>query len=57
MLTTVMFIDLVWMVALIYRAFALCCNVRGVRAIATFIIGLIVVEVLSEVYLSLLRQL
>jgi hypothetical protein len=52
-----MFIDLVWMVALIYRAFALCCNVRGVRAVATFIIGPIVVEVLSEVDLSLLRQL
>jgi len=39
---------IVWMVALMYRSYALCCNLRGARAAATFVIGLLVAEVLSK---------
>ncbi len=39
----------VWMVALMYRAYSLCCNVRGGRAISSFIIALVAAEVISKV--------
>lgn len=38
----------VWMVALMYRAYAVSCNIRGAKAIATFIMSLIGAEVLSK---------
>ena len=38
----------VWMVALMYRAYAVSCNIRGAKAIATFIVSLISAEVLSK---------
>jgi len=38
----------VWMVALMYRAYAVSCNIKGVRAIITFIVSLIGAEVLSK---------
>ena len=38
----------VWMVALMYRAYAVSCNIRGAKAIATFIVSLIGAEVLSK---------
>lgn len=38
-----------WMVLLMYRGFAVSCNVRGGRAIASFIVTLIIAEVASKV--------
>ena len=38
----------VWMVALMYRAYAVSCNIKGAKAIATFIVSLIGAEVLSK---------
>jgi len=38
----------VWMVALMYRAYAVSCNIKGARAIVTFIVSLIGAEVLSK---------
>jgi hypothetical protein len=45
----VVLVALVWMVALMYRAFAVSCNVRGGRAIAVFIAALILAEAASKV--------
>ena len=46
---------LIWMVALMYRAYAVSCNIKGTGAVITFIISLIGAEVLSKVaILSLL---
>jgi hypothetical protein len=39
---------LAWMIALMYRAYAYTCNLKGARAIASFIVVLIVAEVLSK---------
>jgi hypothetical protein len=44
----------VWMVALMYRAYAVSCNIKGVRAIVTFIVSLIGAEVLSKLSILLL---
>lgn len=38
----------IWMVALMYRAYALSCNIKGPKAIITFIVSLIGAEVLSK---------
>ena len=38
----------IWMIALMYRAYAVSCNIKGARAIITFIIGLLSAEVLSK---------
>ncbi len=38
----------VWMVALMYRAYAVSCNIKGARAVVTFTISLIGAEVLSK---------
>ncbi|HUW18825.1 MAG TPA: hypothetical protein VMW16_05945 [Sedimentisphaerales bacterium] len=38
----------VWMVALMYRAYCLSCNIKGTKAIITFILSLIGAEVLSR---------
>ena len=40
---------MVWMVLLMYRGFAVSCNVSGGKAIASFIAALILAEVLSKV--------
>ena len=46
----------VWMVALMYRAYAVSCNIKGAKAIITFIVSLIGAEVLSKaVILRLLK--
>jgi len=47
----------VWMVALMYRAYTVSCNIRGTRAIVTFIVGLIGAEVLSKLSILLLLRL
>jgi len=39
----------IWMVALMYQSFSISCNVRGAKAIITFIGGLFVAEVLSKI--------
>ncbi|MDI6783991.1 MAG: hypothetical protein QME64_07855 [bacterium] len=49
----VILIMLVWMVALMYRAFAVSFNVSGGKAIVSFIIGLIIAEVLSKIAIIL----
>ena len=40
---------LVWMVALMYRAFSVSCNVRGGKAIGVFIAALVLAEAISKV--------
>ncbi len=39
---------LIWMVALMYRAYTLCCNVKGSAAIISFIVALIIAEIVSK---------
>ena len=38
----------VWMVALMYRAYCVSCNIKGAKAIITFVVSLIGAEVLSK---------
>jgi len=40
---------IIWMVALMYKAYAVSCNVKGAKAIITFIISLILAEIVSKV--------
>jgi hypothetical protein len=42
------------MVALMYRAYAYSCNLKGARAIASFIVVLIVAEFLSKIGVGML---
>ena len=44
----VMLFAQVLMVVLMYRAYSLCCNLKGLRAAITFIIGLVVAELISK---------
>jgi len=37
----------IWMVALMYRAYAVSCNIKGARAVVTFIVSVILAEALS----------
>jgi hypothetical protein len=49
---------IIWMVALMYRAYSVSCNIKGLKAIVTFIIGLIGAEVISKIaILALFRTL
>jgi hypothetical protein len=43
---------LVWLIALMYRAFAVSCNLRGGKAVALFIAGLMSAEIVSKLVLS-----
>jgi len=43
----------VWMVALMYRSYCVCCNLKGGRAVGTFIGGLLAAEVIAKVALWL----
>ncbi len=47
--TMLMLACTVWMVALMWKSFSYCCNVRGGKAVASFVIGLLIAEVLSKV--------
>lgn len=47
---------LVWMVVLMYRAYAVSCNLRGAIPIVTFIISLIGAEIMVKMALSLLMS-
>jgi hypothetical protein len=51
MVVTAMFPLLCWMVALMYRAFSISCNVKGARAVITFVISLLVAEIVSKLVL------
>jgi hypothetical protein len=44
----------VWTVALMYRAYAVSCNIKGAKAVVTFIVSLIGAEVLSKFVILLL---
>jgi hypothetical protein len=46
----------VWMVALMYRAYAVSCNIKGPKAIITFIVSIIGAEALSSFGILLLLQ-
>jgi hypothetical protein len=39
----------VWIVVLMYRAYAVSCNVKGGKAVGSFIVALIVAEILSKI--------
>jgi uncharacterized protein (DUF697 family) len=39
---------LVWMIVLMYKAYSVSCNVRGPKAILSFIAALILAEILSK---------
>jgi hypothetical protein len=45
----VLILCLIWIVRLMYKSFSVSCNVRGGKAIGTFIGGLIIAEVLSKI--------
>lgn len=47
---------IIWMVALMYRAYTVSCNIKGPKAIVTFIISLIGAEVLSKAAILLLAH-
>lgn len=47
----------VWMVALMWRSFSHCCNVRGGKAVGTFVITLLLAEALSKVLIGQLFRL
>jgi len=47
---------IIWMVALMYRAYTVSCNIKGPKAIITFIISLIGAEVLSKTAILLLAH-
>jgi hypothetical protein len=40
---------IIWMVTLMYKAYAVSCNVKGAKAIGTFVVSLILAEVVSKV--------
>lgn len=40
---------IIWMVALMYKAYAVCCNVKGAKAVVTFTVSLILAEIVSKV--------
>ena len=47
---------IVWMVALMYRAFAVSCNVRGGKAIVIFLIMLVAAEFISRMFFTTLLR-
>lgn len=45
----VVLLMIIWMVALMYRAYSVSCNIKGGKAIASFIVALVVAETLSKI--------
>lgn len=39
---------MIWMISLLYHAFAISCNMKGAKAIWSFIVALILAELLSK---------
>jgi len=52
MVALVMLLALVLMVALMYRSFSLCSNIKGGKAAAAFIIGLVIAEIVSKIAIA-----
>jgi len=50
MLVTI--VAFVWTVALMYQSYRVCCNVRGVAAVVSFVAGLLIAQVVSAVALQ-----
>jgi hypothetical protein len=48
---------IIWMVALMWRAFAVSCNAKGPKAIIVFIIAIVISEIISKVLLFQLGRL
>jgi hypothetical protein len=46
-----MLLCIVWMVALMYQAYSLCCNVRGAKGAGSFVLALLAAEAISKVAL------
>ncbi len=40
---------IIWMVALMYKAYTVSCNLKGAKAVVTFIISLILAEIVSKI--------
>ncbi len=40
---------IIWMVALMYKAYSVSCNLKGAKAVVTFIISLVLAEIVSKV--------
>ena len=49
----VIVLTLIWMVILMYKAYAVSCNLKGTKAIGSFIAGLIIAEVASKLLLGI----
>lgn len=47
----VILVMLVWMVAMMYRAYAVSCNLKGAKAIISFIVALLIAEAVSKLAL------
>jgi hypothetical protein len=45
---------IIWMVALMYKAYAVSCNLKGAKAVVTFIVSLILAEIVSKVLILVL---
>lgn len=41
----------IWMIALFFNAYKISCNMKGAKAVWTFIIGLIIAEIISKIVL------
>lgn len=50
--TVVVLVGIVWMVALMWKSFSHCCNVRGGKAVTVFVVTLLLAEVLSKVLIA-----
>lgn len=57
LVTLLMLACTVWMVALMWKSFSHCCNVRGGKAVAVFVIALLLAEALSKVLIGQLFRL
>jgi hypothetical protein len=44
----------IWMIVLFYKAYTISCNLKGIKAVVSFIIGLLIAETLSKLVLSYL---
>ena len=50
----VLILMIIWMVALMYKAYTISCNAKSGKAVGTFIIGLLIAEILSKIALYFL---
>lgn len=46
----------IWMIVLMYRAFTICCNLKGSKAIWGFVISIILAEILSKIVIHQIYQ-